>query len=97
MPPCSKLLLLLTNRTFGLLVMTLQGPERFLEGAMNSRRAVLALLLIVFVIRSADAQIFGTVRGTIVDPQGAAISGAKVTLESACVGFQQNDSKQRGR
>ncbi len=56
---------------------------------MNTGRVVLAVLLIVLVIPSAYAQIFGTVRGTILDPQGAAVSGAKVTLKAHASAFRK--------
>ncbi len=50
-------------------------------------KLLLAALLIAFTACVAQAQIFGTVRGTVVDPQGAMIPGATVALKAHASAF----------
>jgi hypothetical protein len=71
------------------LASTLQVTGQFLSGdeAMNTWRLFWAVLLMVFAVCTGHAQIFGTVRGTVVDPQGAVISGATVTLKAHASAF----------
>src|SRR5437879_763523 len=49
---------------------------------MKVHKTFLAALLIAFTACLSQAQIFGTVRGTVLDPQGAVIYGATVTLKA---------------
>ena len=49
---------------------------------MKTRQFTYAVLLILVTVHFGHAQIFGTIRGTVVDPQGAAIPGASVTLKA---------------
>lgn len=54
---------------------------------MLLRRLLIGGLLLVLPVGIAYAQIFGTVRGTVVDPQGASIPDAKVTLKAHASAF----------
>ena len=56
---------------------------------MNTSRLIVALILIAFVSCILEAQTFGTVRGTVVDPQGAAIPSATVMLKSRVSAFSK--------
>src|SRR5689334_5511671 len=54
---------------------------------MSTSQFFFAVLLVFFTASSGHAQLFGTVRGTIADPQGAVISGATVTLKAHASAF----------
>jgi hypothetical protein len=54
---------------------------------MNTCQLFCALLVVFCTVSSGHAQIFGTVRGTVTDPQGAVISGATVTLKAHASAF----------
>jgi hypothetical protein len=57
----------------------------------------LSLIILLSFSHSLAAQISsstGAIRGTVVDPSGAAISGAKVELTNAGTGFKQESSTQ---
>jgi outer membrane cobalamin receptor len=54
---------------------------------MKARQFIYTVLLIVVTADIGHAQIFGTVRGTVADPQSAAIPGAAVTLKAHASAF----------
>jgi len=54
---------------------------------MKATRWVLGALLVLCTSGIVSAQIFGTVRGTVIDPQGGAVPGALVTLKSRVSAF----------
>jgi hypothetical protein len=56
---------------------------------MKINKPLLALVLIASAAFVCHAQIFGTVRGTVLDPQGAVISGASVTLKAHASAFEK--------
>ena len=56
---------------------------------MSFQRLVFTLLLVATTCSVGHAQIFGTVRGTVTDPQGAAIPGASVTLKAHASAFMK--------
>ena len=50
---------------------------------------LLGILLILTVPRQAGAQATAQLRGTVVDPLGAAVSGASVRLTNLLTGFER--------
>jgi hypothetical protein len=70
------------------------------EEKMRTRHLVLCLLLIAMAYAApAVAQSFlGTLRGTVVDPQGAAVKGAAVLITDEATGVPRNvDTDDEGR
>lgn len=62
------------------------------------RVVLLGLLVALFGITAAEAQIFGIVRGTVVDPQGLAIPGAGITITAQTSAFEQKtQTNERGQ
>src|SRR5262245_425228 len=54
-------------------------------------RVALSLLLILFLATALSAQTFrGTILGTVTDPNGAVVSGAKVTVKNMATGLERS-------
>lgn len=58
--------------------------------ASHNSRIAHVLLLIVLLVAVASAQTFrGTILGTVTDPNGALVSGAKVTVKNTGTGLER--------
>jgi outer membrane cobalamin receptor len=56
---------------------------------MNRYHIVLSLVVLLFLISSASASVFGDISGTVVDPQQRPIASAKITLRAHSSSFSQ--------
>jgi hypothetical protein len=71
---------------------------RLVARPVPSPRLVLSLLLAVAMAAPVLAQTLGTIRGTVVDPQGAAVSGAAVLIVDEATGIPRAvDTDAEGR
>ncbi len=59
--------------------------------------ALLAFSFAVCAPQAAAQAVFGSIFGTVLDPSGAAVPGAKVTVTSATKGTTGGDDEQRRR
>lgn len=50
---------------------------------------LLAMVVVLFTVRASAQTSYGSIAGTVTDQSGAAVQGAKVTLESAGTGAKQ--------
>src|ERR1017187_4377432 len=58
-------------------------PSRMKEVVMNRFRFVLLFAAVLLAVTSLSAQVASSVTGTVVDPSGAAVPGATVSLQLA--------------
>ncbi len=59
---------------------------RYVQGA---RRAIWVLAVLALLVSLAAAQSTSQLNGSVTDPSGAAVSGAKITLTETAAGFQR--------
>src|SRR5260370_41431691 len=62
---------------------------RCVQGA---RHAIWMLAVLAFLAALATAQSTSQLNGSVSDPSGAAVSGAKITLTEAATGFQRTST-----
>ena len=55
----------------------------------------LLLAILFFPIQSSAQQTLGSLNGTVVDPTGSAVSGAKVTVTNSAINFSQTTTTQQ--
>ena len=55
---------------------------------MTTYKALLLIWLLIPIIANAQIRI-GTITGTVTDPAGARVAGAKLTLSNPIVGFEE--------
>jgi carboxypeptidase family protein/TonB-dependent receptor-like protein len=56
---------------------------------MSRRHPIIVILMLAALSLSAFAQSTATIQGSVTDPSGSAISGAKVTLRNLATGFER--------
>jgi hypothetical protein len=65
-------------------------PKRRAPGSLAALAAMMCILLLILAAPQAYGQAFGTISGSVTDPSGAGVPGAKVTATETLTGFSRS-------